>query len=301
MPADDQVAFIYVKRMEGSLGPLLLAAIGTIIIEVAKMAVGAKGADDKPDDRCVVIVDGAPVARLTEGDHHRHPVAPGLHTLQVMSRAPKSANATFELQRGETITFEFVERLAPWKVEMWQVASGQASAVVQSTAPRPENPVQTTLKDSPLTVRNLDFIETRRTQEPIGEESFSIDNRKAKTSVERVRAVSQEWSRTGSIAFDEARTADGGVAIGPNWLSLRTTLQQVFQQTYSVETTQKHTVTEQLTVTVPAGASVRVLVAWKLIWQQGVVRFEDQNGQIVEIPYKVAISLTFDQVHEEIE
>lgn len=52
-------------------------------------------------------------------------------------------------------------------------------------------------------------------------------------------------------------------------------------------------------MTVPKSTSVLLRIDWKKIVQRGYIRFRDQRGQIIDLPYLVDVGVTFDQCQSE--
>ena len=52
---------------------------------------------------------------------------------------------------------------------------------------------------------------------------------------------------------------------------------------------------EQVTVTVPPNTGVRLTLRWKTLLQQGYLQLQEPAGRILEVPFQVAVGVTFDQ------
>ena len=66
------------------------------------------------------------------------------------------------------------------------------------------------------------------------------------------------------------------------------------RRTYSVSEDTKETCREEVSCQVPAHTKLTVVVRWKRIWQHGLVQTA-QGAVSLDIPFRVAVGLTFDQ------
>jgi len=53
-------------------------------------------------------------------------------------------------------------------------------------------------------------------------------------------------------------------------------------------------------VSVSPKSIVEVAIHWKMIWQHGAIITRFSNGSAVEIPYRVAAGVTFDQENRDL-
>jgi hypothetical protein len=51
---------------------------------------------------------------------------------------------------------------------------------------------------------------------------------------------------------------------------------------------------EEIGITVERGTALAIVLAWKRLWQHGVVHVLSQGRQ-VDVPFRVAVGITFDQ------
>jgi hypothetical protein len=144
-------------------------------------------------------------------------------------------------------------------------------------------------------VAHVEVIETGQYEEPIGEEVRVIDNRQSAAGVVRNIKVSREWTRTVSIAAERATVNGASLAVGPAWLNVKGSVEQQLHHTYSAEEQSTHVFAEELTLTVPESSRVRLVLAWKRIWQRGIVKVAQDDGTIYQVPYQVVVNVTFDQ------
>ncbi|MFI5382391.1 MAG: hypothetical protein ACHRHE_24095 [Tepidisphaerales bacterium] len=62
----------------------------------------------------------------------------------------------------------------------------------------------------------------------------------------------------------------------------------------------RETHAEEITLQVPAGSCVQLTLHWKQIVQHGFVRIQEKSRDVIEIPFKVGITVTFDQVQQQL-
>jgi hypothetical protein len=85
------------------------------------------------------------------------------------------------------------------------------------------------------------------------------------------------------------------LAGGLNWLlSFWASIEQSLSSTYSVSEDRREEFAEEFSVEVEPGTAVTIVLSWKRLWQHAVVHVLVQGHQ-VEIPFKVAVGITFDQ------
>lgn len=144
----------------------------------------------------------------------------------------------------------------------------------------------------------VDFIETKRTEEPIGEEQRTIDNSKSSIQLTRRFAVSKEWSQSYSIEYEKASANKQQLNIGLNQgvdAGIQSVAEDSLKERYSISSGSKQTYTEEITLSVPANTNLRVVFSWKRIWQQGLLILKNRSGQKIELPFQIAVGVTFDQ------
>ncbi|MFB8273632.1 hypothetical protein ACFC96_44680 [Streptomyces sp. NPDC055955] len=137
--------------------------------------------------------------------------------------------------------------------------------------------------------------QTTRFDEALGEDVRTIDNHSSPAPVTRTLKASREWTRTLTVAQDERRTVTGEAGASLLWLSAKASIEQELQRSLSLAIGVTHLFEEEITVTVPEYTSVRVILAWKQVWQRGHARLLLPDGAIHDVPYQVVVSATFDQ------
>jgi hypothetical protein len=148
--------------------------------------------------------------------------------------------------------------------------------------------------------RIVGVTETTRIEEWLGEDVRLIDNRASPASVTRSLKASREWTRT--LALDESRSrtleVEGDVHL--LWLSAKGSIEAELQRTRSETFGSTHVFEEEISITVPERTAVRIALGWKRIWQCGEARVLLPNRSMHIVPYREAVSVTFDQKVQEI-
>lgn len=129
-------------------------------------------------------------------------------------------------------------------------------------------------------------METSRVEEAIGQETRSIDSGPA-SAVRRIKAT-RRWTR--HIELDDGHMKTGGVGVAGFKFSAET----ILRRRYGEETEQIFE--EEIELSIPAYTRLELVLHWKRIWQEGVVVGVDTAGATIQIPFRAAVSLTFDQV-----
>lgn len=147
--------------------------------------------------------------------------------------------------------------------------------------------------------RSLDssIVETKRVEEPLGEDVRDIDNSQSVVEIQRKVRVSREWSQTYVLERESTTKAGGELSLQGAWiLDARASAERAIRKRYELTVEDRQTYSEELTIEVPARTKVRVVLQWKQLWQCGVVLVRNGNdGTEVQVPYRVCIGPTFDQ------
>ncbi len=139
------------------------------------------------------------------------------------------------------------------------------------------------------------LIETRRSEEPIGEEERRIDNSQSTISLSRRFSLSKEWSKTYVVEAEKVEKR-GGVRLEVSGVgSLHVDSEKAIRTFYSVSEEEKHVYTEDVTLEIPPRTKLRVVFRWKRIWQHGIIRILDQAGRESSVPFQIVVGLSFDQ------
>lgn len=140
----------------------------------------------------------------------------------------------------------------------------------------------------------LGATEMHRSDEPIGTENLRIDNTSSVARLTRTMRITREWSRTVSLDLGSNHGSSADTRVGPAWLALRTTIEQSLSRTYAISENRREEFAEEFSIEVEPGAAVTIVLHWKRLWQHGVVHVLF-HGRQVEVPFRVAVGITFDQ------
>lgn len=243
-----------------------------------------------------IEIDGQEMGKLRNGENVSLAVTPGLHAMQIRA-AMGGHSRTVTINLAENDEAEFT-----CSGEM----KGMSTKYIELRQERWRNQLpisadQTTVPEPSMPGRVLEVVETRRSEEPMGDETRTIDNRRGNTEVTRVIRASRDWSR--SVTITENRTHDkgGGISVGPpQWANLHAEIKSTLQRSYSISSDIRETHAEEITLQVPAGSCLQLTLHWKQIVQHGFVRVQESSPGTIEIPFKVGIAVTFDQVQQQL-
>lgn len=184
---------------------------------------------------------------------------------------------------------------APAQAGMWQ----QPEPAAPGGWPAPQNPYGQQQPAGPVPLPEIiEYVETSETEEPLGQEVRIIDNRQSNTGVTRSVKASREWTTNLTVGTEKTRTLGAEVGF-EKWLSVKGKIESELQRNYSMETGGKHLFEESLTITAPPRTTIRLVLHWKRVWQNGVVRLSHHDGTITEVPYKFVVNVTFDQSQQD--
>ena len=152
----------------------------------------------------------------------------------------------------------------------------------------------------PVAAREMHIVEiqeTDREEEGIGSDKRVIDNSRSSARLERKFSLSKEWSKSYRVEYEKAHTSTGGVSVGlDDAVSLKAGLELAIKNRYSVSEESREICSEEVMVQVPGKTRLSVVFEWKRIWQCGLIRFRDQDGRDSQVPFRIAVGVTFDQL-----
>lgn len=138
--------------------------------------------------------------------------------------------------------------------------------------------------------------ETHRFEQPLGTDRQVVDAKDFGSSVTQKLSFSRQWRQTVTIESEKSATqTSGGKITVLDIATLESNAETVVKDNYRAEESSERTSTREVEVKVEAGTAMEVLMHWKKVWQGGVVVFEGPEGATVEMPFAVAVDVTFDQ------
>ena len=139
------------------------------------------------------------------------------------------------------------------------------------------------------------MIETDRMEENIGTDKRSIDNSKTIGLLKRKFTVSKQWTKTFSIEYENAKSENSAFCIGVDEISVKSSFEDSVRKKFSISEESQETYAEEVELDVPAATHLTVYFQWKRIWQCGFIQFRNQNNEEWQVPFRVAVGVTFDQ------
>jgi hypothetical protein len=106
-----------------------------------------------------------------------------------------------------------------------------------------------------------------------------------------------------SLSIEEERTSTKGTAVQLGLEDIghvRQATEKALKSKYSISEDTRETYVEDLLFRVPGRTSLVVVLNWKRIWQHGMIRIGSAD-QTVEVPFKAAVGVTFDQVQMDVQ
>lgn len=185
--------------------------------------------------------------------------------------------------------------------QKWSVFSGAKAGIVR------QRMSEITVKSgqsliAPIDVKDVDIkhlkiTETERVEEHLGSEQRLIDNSKSKIIITREFTIGKEWSQSYVIDYDKTTSIGGEIGAGIFGIgTLKSTFQQSIKDHYSISEGTRLTYSEKINLQVKEETKLRVIFQWKRLWQHGCLQISTKRGEEFEIPFRVAIGVTFDQI-----
>lgn len=138
--------------------------------------------------------------------------------------------------------------------------------------------------------------ETHRFEQPLGTDRQVVDAKDFDSDVTQKLSFSRQWRQSVTIESEKVATQSSGVSLAVlDIATMEANAETVVRDNYSTEDSSERTSTREVEVTVKGGTAMEVLLHWKKVWQGGVVVFEGPDGATVEMPFALAVDVTFDQ------
>jgi hypothetical protein len=150
--------------------------------------------------------------------------------------------------------------------------------------------------ETPSEWRVEEVRETHRFEQPLGTDRQVVDAKDFDSDVTQKLSFSRQWRQSVTIESEKISTQSSGVSLAVlDIATLESNAETVVRDNYSTEDSSERTSTREVQVTVKGGTAMEVLLHWKKVWQGGVVVFEGPNGATIEMPFALAVDVTFDQ------
>lgn len=214
-----------------------------------------------------------------------------------MGLATQGVALTISLDAGEAAGFVIVNRWGKQEIrphvhpaqDIWAQVADLDNGHVKTVPPDGEDDMALAVRMVTASLAEPDVVETSRTQERIGRETRTVDNRGNPAPVTRTITVTRMWS--GSAELEKSSTSSVGLDLTMSaFAELTAAIKETLVTTYRVSEHQEETVSEQVVVTVPGNTCIKVEFVWKQLVAHGVVRRGD-----TETPYRAVVGVTFDQ------
>jgi hypothetical protein len=155
---------------------------------------------------------------------------------------------------------------------------------------------QSLINTPPGAMTVYQIVETVRSEELIGDELRKIDNSSTSTSAVRRLRAARRWTKTCDVHLERASTTIRGWDwIVPNLTGYRSSVETAIKQNYAITAEAEQSFEEEIELTVPARTNVQLRLRWKRLWQEGYVVMTGPDNQMVNIPFRTVIGVTFDQ------
>jgi hypothetical protein len=145
----------------------------------------------------------------------------------------------------------------------------------------------------PAVEPTIEVVETNQTAERFRVDTMCLDNRGGTTPLRRSVTKSQEWNRTYEISGEESKTTEKKLGLTLPAGTLGVKAERAVKSSYRLTEDEKAVLTDTFDFEVPPNTLREVSFIYKKIWQNGLVRVEE-NGETREAPFRVAVRLEVD-------
>jgi hypothetical protein len=140
------------------------------------------------------------------------------------------------------------------------------------------------------------IVETARSEQSLGSDERTIDNSDSDTTVTRTIRATKRWTQRCDVEIEKTRVNGQSIDLNVAELaSLRGTMEETLRTSYAISAEVEQTFEEEVTLTVPPRTSLQVTMNWKRIVQEGYVRLRDSEKRMIDVPFEIAVGVTFDQ------
>ncbi|MGA5823930.1 hypothetical protein ACPC54_39540 [Kitasatospora sp. NPDC094028] len=239
-------------------------------------------------------IDDIRVGQLPPQGEVAFAVQPGRHRVQVRWLLSSSTNVKnsqkFDIlvTPGEVVRFECDIPYSSWRTTPIMLRRIGSGSIPEPSGPEAAN------------AQVLGLTRTMRTEEQLGEDVRLIDNRTSPAPVTRSLKATREWTRALTLGESRSQTTGGQAAAHLLWLSVKGSIEAELQSTLSIAIGSTHLFEEEVSVTVPERTAVRIVLGWKRIWQDGEARVALADRSVHVVPYRLVVSVTFDQRIEDV-
>lgn len=156
-----------------------------------------------------------------------------------------------------------------------------------------DRPVSPETREPVVTVQ---VMETGRVDEAIGQDVRSIDNSGPAATVRRIKAT-RRWTRHIDFADDRISISNHGFKLSlAEIAAFKSGAETVLHRHVGGRDETEQIFEEEIELSIPAHTTLELVMLWKRIWQEGVAIGTTATGVAIQMPFRVVVGLTFDQV-----
>jgi hypothetical protein len=141
--------------------------------------------------------------------------------------------------------------------------------------------------------------ETRRSATPLGDDDYTRDNRQSGIPMTSTIKVSRRWTQKVELRWEESSTKStvGRVNLSSKYAGsqLERKIEQSLRSALSLSSETEQLLEQSVEVTIPARRRLTVRLHWKQIWQEGTIEVQLPDATQLNLPYRAAVDITFDQ------
>jgi hypothetical protein len=140
--------------------------------------------------------------------------------------------------------------------------------------------------------------ETNQRTVPIGITTHVYDNRASSIGISPSLLARKTWRQKVEVNLEKLDTqsqkAAAGLSEGPVKASFEQAIKKSIRQAYTRSNETERTYEQTLNFNVPAGKRLTVLLKWKQIWQDGLIKLALTDRQVVNVPFSIALEVAYD-------
>jgi len=127
-----------------------------------------------------------------------------------------------------------------------------------------------------------------------------MDNARGTTPMLRTKTITQDWSQTYELSVEEGAVSESSIGVGKGGVATISAMaQNALKTTYRIGQETRKTYTEEIPFDVPPGKRQVMTLTFRRIWQHGILRVVDPNGETKDVPFKVVVDVEMDMVRKD--
>lgn len=133
----------------------------------------------------------------------------------------------------------------------------------------------------------------------IGFDDYTRDNSSSSIEMTSTIRISRRWLQKLEFHWEKAvtRSTTGSIHLSSKYVGsqVEQKLEKSLRSTLGISSEVEQLLEQTVEVVIPAGRRLTVRLHWKEIWQEGNIEARLPDGTHIDVPYRAAVDIAFDQ------